>query len=135
MLNIGQVAKQTQTSVETLRYYEREGLIQPQRSANNGYRQYTEDMVRRVHFIKRGKALGFTLKEIGELMALQVSPRANCRDVKSRAQDKIQDIEQRLVSLTRMKQVLGQLIASCDSSNPITDCPILEALNPNDNTD
>jgi MerR family mercuric resistance operon transcriptional regulator len=111
-----------------MRFYEREGLVpEPPRTAS-GYRQYPEETVSRIRFIKRAKDLGFTLKEIKELLSLRASPRSQCADVKRRAEAKIKDIEQRVQDLQRMKEALARLTAACEGRGPVTECPLLKAL-------
>jgi MerR family mercuric resistance operon transcriptional regulator len=125
---IGDVAKQAKVRIETLRYYEREGLVaSPPRSVSN-YRLYPEDTVRRVQFIKRAQELGFSLKEIKELLSLRVDPTTSCADVRSRALEKITTIEEKLHALKAMKQSLMQLVEECSGRGEITDCPILASL-------
>jgi len=128
-LTIGDVAKQAKVRIETLRYYEREGLVaSPPRSRSN-YRLYPKDTVRRVQFIKRAQELGFSLKEIKELLALRVEPAAPCADVRTRALEKITTIEEKLRALKAMKHALTQLVDECPGQGAVTDCPILESLN------
>jgi Hg(II)-responsive transcriptional regulator len=132
-LTIGQVAKQTGVGVETLRYYEREGLVEePTRSRSSGYRQYPEEVVKRVHFIKRAQQLGFSLKEIAELFALRVDPTTPARSVKQRAEAKLADIERKIEELVRMKQALEQITHLCTGQGPISECPILDVLDRQD---
>lgn len=127
-MSIGEVARLSGTGVEAIRFYEREGLLpQPQRSAS-GYRSYRAEDVARLRFIRQAKALGFSLREIGELLALRVAPGSRCADVKRRAEAKIADVEARIDSLTRIRQALVQLAAACTGRGPVTECPILEAL-------
>lgn len=129
ILTIGQLAKQAGVGVETLRFYEREGLIaEPERRPSSRYRQYPPQAVRRVRFIRHAKDLGFTLKEIQELLELRVNPDSTCADVRGRAKDKIQDIEGRIASLERMKSALERLARKCRGQGPTTECPILEEL-------
>ena len=112
-LTIGGVAERARVHIDTLRYYERRGLVAiPPRSMAN-YRLYPEDAVRRVRFIKRVQELGFTLKEI---------------KVRAHAEVKIKDIDEKIASLTAMKSVLAKLVAECAGEGPLTDCPILESL-------
>jgi MerR family mercuric resistance operon transcriptional regulator len=125
---IGAVAKQANVHVETLRYYERRGLVaRPLRSVAN-YRLYPAETVRRVRFIKHAQALGFSLKEIRELLALRAAPRARCADVRSRAEAKIAAIETKIRALHAMRKALAKLVLECVGHGPITDCPILETL-------
>lgn len=127
-LSIGQVARRAAVGVETVRFYEREGLLERPLRKASGYRQFGEDVVARLRFIRRAKELGFTLKEIKELLALRVDDAAPCGDVKRRAEAKAADIEARIGTLRRMKKVLVNLAASCSGRCRISECPILEAL-------
>lgn len=131
-LTIGVVASKAGVHVETLRYYERRKLItQPARTGAN-YRRYPEDTVRRVRFIKHAQKLGFSLKEIKELLSLRAAPRARCADVRDRATGKIADIDGKIRSLRRMKRALTALVAECSGKGPVSLCPILEALDTED---
>ena len=127
-LTIGQLAKRTQINIETVRYYERRGLIPKPPVTASGYRQYAERDVKRVELIRRAQALGFSLAEIQELLELRVDPDASCADVKRRALQKIEDIDGKIASLTRMKQGIERLAASCRGRGPTSECPILDAL-------
>ena len=128
MLTTSQLANSAGVNVETLRYYERRGLLpEPPRRAS-GYRQYSQDDVARLQFIKRAKELGFTLQEVQELLNLRVDPDTPCAMVKRRADLKIIDIEAKLQSLKRIKKALNKLAATCSGRGPVGDCPILEAL-------
>ncbi len=127
-LTIGEVAKRANVCIETLRYYERQGLVAcPPRTLSN-YRLYPEETVRRVRFIKRAQHLGFSLKEIAELLALRTDPTTSCTDVRERAVVKIHDIEAKMRALQAMKTTLSKLVLACTGNSPITDCPILESL-------
>jgi MerR family transcriptional regulator, copper efflux regulator len=127
-LTIGKVARAGGTAIDTVRYYEREGLIEkPARSAS-GYRHYRPDVIARLRFIRQAKELGFALKEIRELLTLRVEAGRSCADVRERAERKIADVEQRIATLTRMKRALARLAASCSGRGPTSECPILEAL-------
>ncbi|MBW1761011.1 MAG: heavy metal-responsive transcriptional regulator [Deltaproteobacteria bacterium] len=128
-LTIGQVAKRAGIGVETIRFYEREGLIaEPERRPSSGYRQYAPQAVRRLLFIRHAKDLGFTLKEIQELLQLRVDPNSTCADVRKRTRDKVADIEERIASLEQMKAALNRLAKKCRGRGPTTECPILEEL-------
>ena len=128
MLTTSQLANSAGVNVETLRYYERRGLLpEPPRRAS-GYRQYSQDDVARLQFIKRAKELGFTLQEVQELLNLRVDPDTPCAMVKRRADLKIIDIEEKLRSLKKIKKALNKLAATCSGRGPVGDCPILEAL-------
>ncbi|MFQ5811555.1 MAG: MerR family DNA-binding protein, partial [Armatimonadota bacterium] len=94
----------------------------------SGYRQYSEDVIPRLRFIRRAKELGFSLDEIGELLSLRVDSAAKCADVKQRAEAKIVDLDERISALARMRETLAELVAACDARAPTSECPILEAL-------
>ena len=127
-LTVGEVARRAAVHIDTLRYYERQGLVaRPPRSRSN-YRLYPEETVRRVQFIKRAQQLGFSLKEIQELLALRAAPQAQCADVRERALTKIHAIEHKVRTLQAMHTALTQLVAACVGQAPIADCPILASL-------
>ena len=128
ILTIGKVARQAGVGIETVRFYEREGLIDTPPRGPSGYRHFPESVVPRLQFIKRAKELGFTLREIRELLALRHDPDTSCSNVKQRAERKIADVDEKIRSLRRMKQALVQLTESCSGSGLADDCPILVAL-------
>ena len=127
-LTIGELAKQGQVHIETIRYYERRGLLPEPLRAQSGYRVFSFDDVRRVRFIKRAQELGFSLKEIKELFALQSKPRATRADVRKRAEEKIADIDEKLRDLQAMKESLQRLTTTCSGRGPVSGCPILESF-------
>jgi len=127
-LTIGEVAKAAEVGVETIRFYEREGLIAEPPRRPSGYRQYPTDTVRRLRFIRRAKELGFTLKEIGELLDLRVDPQRNCGDVRMLAKAKMADIEAKMLDLARTQAALTELVRTCRGKGPTSACPILDAL-------
>lgn len=127
-MTIGQMARAAGAGVETIRFYEREGLLEhPARSAS-GYRKYPPEAVARLRLIRQAKELGFSLNEIKELLALRVAPGRSCSDVRARTERKIADIDQRITALKRMKAALTRLAAACSGRGPTSECPILEAL-------
>ena len=127
-LTIGEVAEQARVNTETLRYYERRGLVaRPPRSASN-YRLYPEDAVQRVRFIKRAQELGFSLKDIKELLSLRGAPEAECGEIRAHAEAKIKDIDEKVSALMAMKSALSKLVTECSGEGPLTECPILESL-------
>ena len=129
-LTIGKLAKQANVGVETLRYYERRGLIEPQRRTDAGYRLYDDDARRRLQFIRRAQTLGFSLDEVAELLSLSNQPTASAADVKRLARARIDDIEARIRDLERMKIALSALEEQCPGHAGTTaECPILAALN------
>ena len=127
-LTIGKVAKQAGVGIDTVRFYEREGLIAEPPRSESGYRRYPEDTVARLRFVKKAKELGFSLKEIGELLSLRARPKGSCADVRGRANEKIEDIDQKMASLKAMREALVGLVNECSGSGPRTECPILNAL-------
>lgn len=127
-MTIGQVAKKGGVNIETVRYYERQGLIPPPPRRESGYREYPEDTVRRIRFIKRAQELGFSLNEIAELLALRVGPGTTCADVRRLAAVKIREIEEKMETLGKMKEAITKLTTECEGRGPTSECPILEAL-------
>lgn len=127
-MTIGQLAKQAYVNIETIRYYERRGLIPEPPRRESGYRQYAPDTIKRIKFIKRAQELGFSLREIQELLSLRVDPRATSTDIKRRAEAKLADIDTKLRDLKRMKAALLKLTAACRRRGPTSECPILDAL-------
>ena len=127
-LKVGDVAKQAGVNLQTIHYYERRGLLpRPPRTESN-YRAYPADAVLRVRFIKRAQELGFTLKEIKELLSLRAAPRTRCADVRERAKTKVRDIDDKVRTLLAMRKALTKLIGECSGGGPVSQCPILEAL-------
>ena len=127
-MNIGQLARQAGVPIDTVRYYERQRLIpEPVRSAS-GYRQYERDDVTRLHFIRRAKTLGFTLEEIGELMAINGQSTNDMKQMKAAASKKLEVVEERLAELARMRDALRGLIEACPGHGPVGACPIMGAL-------
>lgn len=129
-LTIGQLAERAGVGVETVRFYERKGLLEEPDRRASGYRQYDELVVSRLRFIRRAKELGFTLGEISELLSLHLDPSTTCADVKSRAQDKLTDIDAKIRTLRKMKNALVKLMKECSGRGPTSQCPILDAIEP-----
>jgi MerR family mercuric resistance operon transcriptional regulator len=127
-LTIGKVARGAGLAIDTVRYYEREGLLNKPARTPSGYRHYAPDAVARLRFIRQAKDLGFSLSEIKELLALRVAPGKSCADVRARAEAKIADVEQRITQLNRMKRALAKLANACSGHGPTSECPILETL-------
>ena len=127
-LTIGKIARQAGIGIETIRFYERQGLIpSPPRSAA-GYRLYPQNAVQKLRFIRRAKELGFSLKEIRELLALQEDPDATCGDIMERAKQKLTDIEGRIDDLQRIRDTLKTLTDACSSDTGFSECPIMQAI-------
>ncbi|MEX0942440.1 MAG: Zn(2+)-responsive transcriptional regulator [Pseudomonadales bacterium] len=129
-LKIGQLAKLTDTNNETLRFYESEGLLNEPRRNDAGYRLYTQSEVARVHFILRARRMGFSLKEIGELLSMQVDRQSStCGEVKELAEAKLMDIDDKIAELTRMKNALQRITdACCGGNESAVHCTILNSL-------
>lgn len=125
---IGQLAARTDVSVETIRYYERVGLMQQPQRPDSGYRHYPEDARRRLAFIRKAKALGFALNEILQLLALTTGSESACGTVKETATASIRRIEKQIRALSQMRRALGKLVAECLNGGPNGDCPIIQAL-------
>lgn len=132
-LTIGQLAKQAQVNIETIRYYERRGLIPEPPRRESGYRQYSPDTVGRIKFIRAAQQLGFALKEIGELLSMRVDPGTTAGDIKRRAEVKLADIDAKIRDLQRMKAALMKLASACRGRGPASECPILDALGSREN--
>ena len=127
-MTIGQVAREAGVGVETLRFYEREGLLEEPGRRPSGYRQYDPAVLGRLRFIQRAKGLGFALKEIKDLLRLHADADATRADVKRRAREKVADIEAKIADLQRMRAALSELAGACDGDGPLHGCPIIQAL-------
>ncbi len=129
-LRIGELAKRTETNNETLRFYESRGLLNEPRRTDAGYRLYTNDDVARVEFIVRARRMGFSLKEISELLSIRVDPaHSTCGEVKDLAETKLAAIEDKIRELTHMKDALVLITeACCGGAEPAVNCTILNAL-------
>ena len=125
-LGIGTLAKRAGVRIDTVRYYERSGLLVPEGRLESGYRRYSEAELTRLRFIRRAQVLGFSLKEIGELLAL--SKTRNVARVKRAAELKLADVEERIAALVRMRDALSTLVSTCPGHGEPADCPILKAL-------
>jgi MerR family copper efflux transcriptional regulator len=127
-LTIGQVAKKAGVNIQTIRYYERRNLLPEPSRGESGYRHYEEETVRHIRFIRNAKELGFSLKEIGELLSLRLDPGGMSAAVKELAKEKLADIEGKIDTLQRMHTALDGLIHTCPGCGPVRECPILDAL-------
>lgn len=131
-ITIGQIAKKVNISRDAIRIYERQGLITAPLRAPNGYRVYSTDVIAQLHFIKRAKNMGFTLKEIGELLAIKHTKHNTCEEVRAEAQEKLKAVEAKLAELRRLEKALRVLIKTCDNNrNNHESCPLLDALEDN----
>jgi Cu(I)-responsive transcriptional regulator len=129
MMRIGEVAQRAGVNVQTLRYYERRGLLPNPTRRPSGYREYTADMVGLVRFIKRAQELGFSLRDVGELIELRQNPYRSDAAVRAVAVRKVTDIAGRIRRLAAMQKALEQLIAACECAGATRACSIIEALN------
>lgn len=127
-LKISEVAERGGVNLQTIRYYEREGLLPKPPRLSSGYRVFPGDTVNRVRFIKRAQELGFSLAEVRELLSIRIDPRKECSDVKHLAQTKIADIDDKIRTLKAMKRVLNGLTEMCPGRGPSNACPILESI-------
>lgn len=127
-MTIGQVASGAGVNIQTVRYYERRGLLPRAPRSASGYRQYNADAVARLRFIRRAQDLGFSLEEIGELLELRVEHGAACAAVEAKAKEKIAMVETKIGELGRMRTVLAELAHACELREPTSACPILETL-------
>jgi MerR family mercuric resistance operon transcriptional regulator len=129
-LTIGEVARGAGLGVETVRYYEREGLVPEPERSESGHRRFPPETVERLRFIAHGRRLGFSLKEIRELLALRIDTPAGdaCDEVRERAQIKLREVQDRIAALRRIENVLTGLIGSCRTRAATDPCPILDSL-------
>jgi MerR family copper efflux transcriptional regulator len=127
-LLIGELAKQANVNIETIRYYERRGLIPEPPRNDSGHRQYSTEAVKRTEFIKRCQSLGFSLKEIQEILELRMTPKSTCADMQSRVTEKMTDVDGKIAELIQIRDGLGRLQKKCTGTGPIGKCPILEEL-------
>lgn len=127
-LKIGDVARLAELSIDAVRFYEREGLLGRVRRSNAGQRQYDSDSIRRLAFVRRATALGFSLAEVKALFALRVSARMPCERVRERALAKLADIDRRIAELQSMRGALARLASNCESQAPAGSCPFLDEL-------
>jgi Hg(II)-responsive transcriptional regulator len=130
-LTRGQVATAAEVHSETLRYYERRGLLPAVRRTAAGYRQYEPDAVTRIRFIKHAQKLGFSLPEIRELLALRVRDGAACADVARRSRDQLALVRRKIDDLQRIQRTLRRLVAACAKRRPTDQCPVLASLERN----
>lgn len=129
MLTIGKLALRAEVTADTLRYYEKEGLLAPAKKTDAGYRLYDDEAIRRLRFVRQAQQCGFSLAEIRELLALKNSDAACCKDVRSVAIEKKLQLEHKIKALRVMSQALNELITICDDeTRPLDECPILAAL-------
>ena len=127
-LTIGQVARSSGVRTDTVRYYERRGLIPRPPRRESGYRDFSRETVKQIRFIKRAQELGFTLDEVAELLLLRKMNGAECTDILELAQQKVSFIEDKIADLQAMCDALKSLMVSCRHSRSVAECPIIESL-------
>ncbi len=133
-MRIGELARKAGVGVETVRFYEREGLLQEPPRRESGYREYSPETLVRLRFIRHAKALGFSLPEIQGLLSLRRSE-TPCGEVQQRIQAKIEDVHEKIRSLQQIETLLKELAASCGAGNGAGDCPVLDVLEQPDEED
>lgn len=124
---ISRLAKELGINIETIRFYERKGLIQQPPKPTPGYRHYPNETVNRIHFIKRSQELGFTLDEIVHLLNLEDSP---CREVQALANTKLEKVQSKIHDLKRLEGALEALLSQCNENDDESHCPIIDSLQP-----
>jgi len=127
-MKIGELAAQSGTGIDAIRFYEREGLLASAQRSASGYRQFDADALRRLRFIRRAKALGFSLEEIAELLSLSTHDEADMQPLAQAVDAKLHDIDRRIAELTRMRAALAGLREAYPGHGALDDCPILAAL-------
>ena len=127
-MRIGQLAKAAGVGIDAVRFYEREGLLEEPARRPSGYREYGSEVVVHLQFIKGAKALGFSLKEIRELIALETDPRATAGAVMRIAEEKLANIEEKIRSLQRMRRALRKAVDECPGRGVTSGCSILRTL-------
>ena len=128
-MTISNVAKKAGVGVETVRFYERKGLVdQPPKPLLGGYRVYPSETVERIRFIREAQELGFSLREIEELLLLRTDPASDCADVRERAQAKLDEVNRKRAQLQRIGAELEKLIAACPGQGALQVCSIIDAI-------
>jgi MerR family copper efflux transcriptional regulator len=127
-ITVGAVAKQAGVKIDTIRYYERRGLLAKPRRNVAGYRTFAKAAVQRLRFIRRAQELGFTLDEIKQLITMRATPGTGCADVRDQAERKIAEIDRKIRSLKAIRKALGELVSACSSDGPASECSFLANL-------
>ncbi len=127
-LTIGQLAKAADVNIQTVRFYERKGILKPQTRLESGYRIYNEDSLRRLRFIRHAKDLGFSLNEIQSLLNLRVRSVESCNQVKLKAEQKLKDVQQKIVQLRTLERTLKGLVSDCENRVVSDCCPIIKKM-------
>jgi Hg(II)-responsive transcriptional regulator len=127
-MTIGELARSVGVGVETIRFYERKGMIEEPPRRPSGYRQYDPEVIRRLRFIRRTKELGFSLAEIRELLELRAGSHTACEDIRDQLEEKIVDVQSKIADLQHMRRALKEFSQTCEAQDPHGECPILAAL-------
>src|SRR6266568_1705607 len=127
-LTIGRAAREAGVGVETIRFYERQGLIEQPPRPHRGVRGYSDEAISRIRFVKKAQQLGFTLREIHELLAFRADPDADCSQLREEAVAKLQNVRQKIEQLHQIGAALETLINACPGQGGLQACSILEAL-------
>ncbi len=128
-MTISKVAKKAGVGIETVRFYERKGLIQqPPKPSIGGYRVYPAETGERIRFIRQAQELGFTLREIQELLSLRTDPGTDCADVRERAQTKLDEVNRKIALMKGIQTALKKLIAACPGQGALQVCSIIDAI-------
>lgn len=127
-MTIGQLAAAAGVNPQTIRYYERRGVIETASRSTAGYRQYSQDDLRRLRFIKHAQTLGFTLDQVQELLLLRATSANACSVVEAKTREKLGEVEMKIHQLENLKQVLNEMADACRAGNVTSECPILESL-------
>lgn len=131
-MTIGRLAKEGGVNIDTIRYYERQGLLPRAARRESGYREYASADVARLSFIRRAKELGFSLIDIGELLSLSADRHQGVRGVKRKAEERLADVERKIAELKRVRRGLKTLIDACPGHGELASCPIVAALSADD---
>jgi MerR family copper efflux transcriptional regulator len=134
-MSIGEVSRQSGVTVQAIRFYERRGLIPKVLRKKSGYRQFSPEMVRRLQFIKRAKRLGLTLKEVDQYLALADGVVSDCRGIQRLAKEKVNELEEKIRKLSRIRDVLVEGVKRCPGEGPISVCPIMDIFSGGDKDD
>ena len=127
-MSIGDLSKISGVGIETIRYYERMGLLKPIARKSSGYRIFNKDSYRTLRFLKHAQKLGFSLSEIKDLLRLRANKESRCKDVKTRAEKHLKNVEARIERLESIRHVLSQLIQQCRSRKTNDSCPVLDCF-------
>lgn len=128
LYQIGSLAKIAKVNVQTIRYYERREILKPKITNESGYRLYGDEAIKTISFIKNAQELGFSLKDIKELLGLRNSSKSRCKKVHAKASEKLSDVQEKIKMLKGIEKTLKKLIKDCGNNETSTDCPIIESM-------